>query len=101
MGDGAKRVLGEMWVLADTGKQGDLFSVLPTHSAGFVGTIGLGMPDDVTYRDRARFAACAPEAILLLITLEWDHGTCNVCFNTHVHAPECALDALLRKAGVR
>lgn len=60
--------------------------------------------------DRARLAAAAPEMARLLLQLEWTQGGvwdpagCHVCLggrDSGGHKPDCAYDALMRKAGVR
>lgn len=63
--------------------------------------------------DRARLASAAPEMARVLLAIEWSgggDGDCPSCrgdryygTNAHPagHAPDCALDAALRKAGVR
>jgi hypothetical protein len=64
-------------------------------------------------RDRAQLASVAPEMVRLLLSVEWDvegfdsRGdssgfVCLFCANgaDHGHAGDCALDAVLRKAGV-
>lgn len=55
---------------------------------------------------RARIAACAPEALRMLESLEWDaEGMCPVCSKTtdreHTHRDDCPWLALMRKAGLR
>jgi hypothetical protein len=67
-----------------------------------------GEPGD----SRATLAACAPEMARMLLKCEW--GTEGLCSECHAigggketppgvdkHEPDCPLDALLRKAGVR
>lgn len=55
---------------------------------------------------RARVAACAPEALRLLVELEWcgevhDCPICGRVKSDESHAEDCKLVAVLRKAGVR
>lgn len=56
---------------------------------------------------RARLAACAPEAIRLLLEAEWPNWTCFWCGaqwkedTREAHKPDCRWLALMRKAGVR
>lgn len=68
---------------------------------------------------RAKLAACAPEMARMLLAIEWsgwnhegyDPGgdCCPVCSGSdnpdlhenHRHTQTCALDALMRKAGIR
>ncbi len=55
----------------------------------------------------ARIAACAPEALRLLQSLEWREDVngveyCAICAgDAPNHQTPCELDALLRKAGAR
>lgn len=64
--------------------------------------------------ERARLAACAPEAMRLLLEAEWKGGAeegcylfCPWCLTTSAHgssddhAADCRWLALMRKAGVR
>lgn len=62
------------------------------------------------YEVIARFASAAPDMARLLLEIEWtapgDVGAVNACpfcdrWQRDGHAPDCALDAALRKAGVR
>ena len=61
----------------------------------------------------ARLAAAAPDMARVLLALEWSRPspldetvrTCPVCLQhdigrPHAHAPDCALDTALSKAGV-
>lgn len=64
---------------------------------------GYGLP-----YERARLAACAPELVRMLLELEWAGRDdvlgeiCPECWGTKLKGhDDCALDALLRKAGVR
>lgn len=50
--------------------------------------------------ERAKLAAAAPEMARMLLELEWHHAECLVCGETHKHAPDCRLSALLRKGGI-
>lgn len=67
-------------------------------------------------RDRMRLASAAPDLVRVLLGIEWswrersEHLRCPECDGDgpprkgepHLgHAPSCALDAALRKAGVR
>ena len=62
---------------------------------------------DEVYFAAFRLAATAPEMARVLLAVEWDGGTCPSCGGTRDrheddgHADDCALDAVLRKAGVR
>lgn len=73
---------------------------------------GVMINEDETDRVRARIAACAPEALKLLLAVEWegddgrDHDICcPVCRAWQCtgakHEENCALAALLKKAGLR
>lgn len=51
---------------------------------------------------RARLAAAAPELVRVLLAVEFiKDGFCPSCHCYDGHAKGCALDAALRKAGVR
>ena len=67
--------------------------------ATFYATDPYGPPADTIAR--ARLATAAPDMARVLLAIEWHHGECISCFVMHGHAPDCALDAALRRAGVR
>ena len=67
-------------------------------------------PDWQLARDRAVLAAAAPDMARTLLAIEWSYNIpiddlngCLVCkaMQHHGHKPGCALDAALKKAGVR
>lgn len=66
------------------------------------GTVSAGGPDGVL---RARLAAAAPDMACVLLAVEWSsESACPICQAYEYegkHKPDCALDAALRKAGVR
>jgi hypothetical protein len=56
--------------------------------------------------NRGNLIACAPEMARMLLKLEWPMCNADYCYECgrkkrFGHAPTCALDALLRKAGAR
>lgn len=81
---------------------------LRTTEGRTVGTFGAGGPEGVA---RAELAAAAPDMARVLLAVEWagrssqggDDGMCPACdrWKERGHMPDCALDAALRKAGVR
>lgn len=73
-------------------------------------------PNDVTGNGRARLASAAPDMARVLMAIEWSCigpgeqacpwcGAFEVQLNANkpsrTHVPDCALDAALRKAGLR
>lgn len=83
--------------------------------ADFPGAHGVAMALDASHIERAKLAAAAPDMARVLLDVEWQHRErseyrrCPTCDGDETtedeprtgHRPDCALDAALRKAGVR
>jgi hypothetical protein len=101
-------VLEEVWEANDRA----CVTLSPTKSISMSETPiteGVMIMEDATDCARARVAACAPEALKLLVELEWAVGgtECPACGQIVRHAGQdgkegaCVLYALLQKAGLR
>lgn len=99
-----KRIVAEETWEAD----GQMLFRAETDGERGVASFGMVQGDELVANQdaRARIAACAPEALRMLLRLEWDaEGMCPVCAKTtdkeRTHRPDCEFDALYRKAGLR
>lgn len=96
----------ETWT--SSGNEPDIVDGNGVHGTFDSGTVddSTGDMDDSNFEKdvaRARLAACAPELARLVLQLSaWG---CPICERTpgegEAHREDCALDALLRKAGIR
>jgi hypothetical protein len=108
----------------ETWDWGDTYPSLSTEGAPPIDLTNDGRTDSMLRPyliEVARLAACAPEMARMLLAIEWNgheedsiergrnESTCPMCGalemgeqgSFRAHRPDCAIDALLRKAGVR
>ncbi len=115
MDDATKKVLAETWrvrnapncrdeIYCDT-YRGDAPTPPPEHVGYIFGNeYGPGSIHEASNEVRARIAACAPEALRLLLEME-KHDRCSWCLSiapeVDGHSYDCTWLALMKKAGLR